>query len=83
VVVKSLPCFTAPPTFDTVYFGGGTPSLLKPDEVASVLGALSLAPNAEVTFEVNPTDAINLPELRAAGVNRIRSHVGAWLSFVS
>ena len=63
--------------FDTIYFGGGTPSLLEPEEVAMVLEAarerFSFAPNVEVTLEVNPgtvTEA-TLAGLRHAGVNRL------------
>jgi len=62
---------------DTVFFGGGTPSLLAPDEIASILDALrggfDLAPDAEITLEANPetvTDS-TLAGYRAAGVNRL------------
>ncbi len=61
----------------TVYFGGGTPSLLGPDGAAEILGALreafAIGPGAEVTVEANP-GAVNIGDLgriRAAGVNRI------------
>lgn len=43
---------------DTIFFGGGTPSLLEPSEVESVVedcrNAFALAPGAEITLEVNP-----------------------------
>jgi putative oxygen-independent coproporphyrinogen III oxidase len=58
---------------ETVFFGGGTPSLLTPEQLGSVLGALELRPGAEVTVECNP-DTVDLEKLagyRAAGVNRI------------
>jgi oxygen-independent coproporphyrinogen III oxidase len=63
--------------FDTVYLGGGTPSLLPPAAVHRLVGALEktfrLEPGAEVTLEANPED-VN-PEAasawRAAGVNRV------------
>lgn len=58
---------------DTVFFGGGTPSLLSPDQLASVLGALELRPGAEVTVECNP-DTVDVAKLRGyrdAGVNRV------------
>ncbi len=71
-VVQSMPAFTAPPTFDTVYFGGGTPSLLAPAEVRAVLDALPLAADAEVTLELNPSRPPSLHDMRAAGVNRLR-----------
>jgi len=58
-----------PRPFDTVYFGGGTPSLLRPDELARVLGAcrthLALEAPAPWTFlEANPEDVT--PEACAA-----------------
>ena len=61
----------------SVFFGGGTPSLLAPETVARVLEAAGrgpgLAPGAEVTLEANPgtVDAGRLRELRAAGVDRL------------
>jgi len=61
----------------TVFLGGGTPSLLAPDEVAGILeavrGAFGLVPGAEVTVEANPgtVDAAKLRCYRAAGVNRL------------
>jgi len=62
---------------DTVFFGGGTPSLLDPAEAARLLGAcreaFDLAPGAEVTLEANPetvTEA-SLAAFRQAGVNRV------------
>jgi len=61
----------------TVFFGGGTPSLLPIEEVERVMAALrerfALAPEAEVTLEANPgtVDLAYLRALLAAGVNRI------------
>ncbi len=62
---------------DTVFFGGGTPSLLEPDEVGRLLtacrAAYRLAPDAEITLETNPETATadRLSAFREAGVNRI------------
>ena len=62
---------------DTIYFGGGTPSLLEPDEVAALIAAcgdaFDLAPGAEVTLEANPetVDAAALRGWMDAGVTRI------------
>ena len=62
---------------DTIYFGGGTPSLLSPDEaarlVAACRGAFDVRPGAEVTFEVNPetVDRAKLSAFREAGINRL------------
>lgn len=61
---------------DTIYFGGGTPSLLEPGQVARVLGAVrrrfEVDERAEVTLEMNPgtVTAGHLRRLREAGVNR-------------
>ncbi len=61
----------------TIFFGGGTPSLLPPRDLGRVISAIKekwdLAPDAEVTLEANPdsVDAGKLVELRAAGFNRI------------
>jgi oxygen-independent coproporphyrinogen-3 oxidase len=61
----------------TVFFGGGTPTLLPPADLVRIVAAVrdefGLAPDAEVTTESNP-DSVDLPaleELRAGGINRI------------
>ena len=61
------------PTADTVFVGGGTPTLLPPDELASVIAELPMAPDAEVTVECNPDDVTveMLRTYRSAGVNRV------------
>ncbi len=62
---------------DTVFFGGGTPTLLPADDLAAVVRAIDdefgLAPDAEVTTESNPDSvtAASLEALRAGGINRI------------
>jgi oxygen-independent coproporphyrinogen-3 oxidase len=65
------------PPADTIYFGGGTPSLLEPHEVARIIAAceasFDVAPDREVTLEANPetvTEA-RLAAFREAGVNRV------------
>ncbi|HET9896356.1 MAG TPA: radical SAM family heme chaperone HemW [Streptosporangiaceae bacterium] len=65
------------PRVSTVFFGGGTPTLLPPGELAAILTAIGdefgLAAGAEVTTEANPdsVDARSLGELRAAGFTRV------------
>jgi oxygen-independent coproporphyrinogen-3 oxidase len=65
------------PLVDTVFFGGGTPTLLPPEDLLAVLHAiderLGLAPGAEVTVESNPETVTpaSLAALRAGGVTRI------------
>ena len=65
------------PVVDTVFVGGGTPTLLPPADLAKVLQTvrdeLGLAPGAEVTTEANPdsVDERALAELREAGFTRV------------
>ena len=61
------------PRASSVFLGGGTPSLLTPAQLASVLAEVSLAPGAEVSVECNPDtlDEAKLAGYRAAGVTRI------------
>lgn len=59
-------------TYDTVYFGGGTPILLW-REICAIMGKIKLSPNAEVTIEANPcvTTEEALCSLKSNNVNRI------------
>src|SRR5271154_6823530 len=66
-----------PRTMKTLYFGGGTPSLLSPELLTAVIQELedcgfSLEPGAEVTLEINPAtlDQTKLEALMKAGFNR-------------
>jgi putative oxygen-independent coproporphyrinogen III oxidase len=67
----------------TIFFGGGTPSLMRPDTVAAILDAVaqhwSVAPDVEVTLEANPTsvEATRFAGYRTAGVNRVSLGVQA------
>jgi oxygen-independent coproporphyrinogen-3 oxidase len=62
---------------DTIFFGGGTPSLLDPAEIGAIVdtcrGAFSLAADAEVTLEANPETITpeKLSGFRDAGINRL------------
>ncbi len=62
---------------DTIFFGGGTPSLLEPDEIAGVIRAcretFTVAADAEITLETNPETATpeRLDAFRDAGINRL------------
>jgi len=62
---------------DTVYFGGGTPSLLKPSEMSDILDLLhqhdQISGDAEISMECNPASVTkeNLKEFRKAGINRL------------
>ncbi len=73
--IRTSPHAAAPA--DTIFFGGGTPSLLEPAEVARTIRAcresFDLAPDAEITLETNPetSTAERMAGFRAAGVNRV------------
>ncbi len=64
-------------TVRSVFFGGGTPSLMRPETVQAILDAISshwsFEPDVEITLEANPTsvEAGRFRGLRAAGVNRL------------
>ncbi len=63
--------------FDTVYIGGGTPSVLSPGRIARIIGAVfenfRILPGAEVSVEANPDSASAawLESARRAGVTRV------------
>ena len=64
------------PPADTLYFGGGTPSLLKPEQIKAIIDKskeLFSLKNAEITMEVNPAENLKeyLLKVADAGVNRL------------
>jgi oxygen-independent coproporphyrinogen-3 oxidase len=71
-------------TVSTVYFGGGTPSVLKAGETGMILDFLkknfTVEEQAETTFELNPDDvnAAYMKDLKAIGINRISLGVQSW-----
>jgi oxygen-independent coproporphyrinogen-3 oxidase len=75
--IDSYAGFAAGVTFQTLFFGGGTPSLLSPAQLRTVIDAVHSAfdirPDAEVTVETNPgtVDPGKLAAFREAGVNRL------------
>lgn len=70
-------------TVSTIFFGGGTPSLMAPATVAAVLARIAalwpLADDVEITLEANPNSAevARFRDLRAAGVGRVSIGVQA------
>jgi oxygen-independent coproporphyrinogen-3 oxidase len=62
---------------DTIYFGGGSPSLLDTPQLGTIMTAVasnfSLAKNAEITLEANPEDVTKqqLKEFHGLGINRL------------
>lgn len=60
-------------SFDTVYFGGGTPTLLNHKQIEKILSVARLEENAEITMECNP-ETVNensLSGYKSVGINRI------------
>ncbi|MBN9070576.1 MAG: coproporphyrinogen III oxidase [Rhizobiales bacterium] len=74
---------TGPRTVTSIFIGGGTPSLMKPETVAAVLDAVSanwtVPDGIEITLEANPSsvEAERFRGYRAAGVNRVSLGVQA------
>jgi oxygen-independent coproporphyrinogen-3 oxidase len=70
-------------TVSSIFFGGGTPSLMSPHSVATILDAIAdgwtIATDAEVTLEANPTsvEALRFREYRRCGINRVSLGVQA------
>lgn len=71
---------------ETIYFGGGTPSLLCPDEIRSILKTIfndfEVVLNPEITFEVNPDDIDEnyLKVIKKLGVNRLSIGIQSFFS---
>lgn len=69
--------FLKQPMIDTLYFGGGTPSLLNIQQLVQLITTIqqqyTLAADAEITLEVNPDDCtpLALQQWRHAGINRL------------
>ena len=59
--------------YDTIYFGGGTPSVLPVGMIKEIMDELNWTGNAEITLELNPTDMTleKLKEIREIGINRL------------
>ena len=61
----------------SIFFGGGTPSLMPPETVAAIIEAAEahwgFAPDVEITLEANPSsvEAARFADLAAAGINRV------------
>lgn len=68
------------PEFDTLYFGGGTPSAVPVETLGHILNAVrtEVASDAEVTAEANPGDQERFGALRDLGINRLSLGVQAF-----
>ena len=75
--IRSWQSLASKGPLQTVFLGGGTPSLLDPVQVQQILdtarATFGIAPDAEITLEANPTtaDAQKFNALRASGINRL------------
>lgn len=69
---------------ETIYFGGGTPSVLNPEELEDILNHIAeyyeINPQAETTFEANPDDLTHeyLKAIKSAGINRLSIGIQAF-----
>ena len=76
-VIRNLQAYAVQDPVDTIYFGGGTPSLLTVDQISEILNACvkycNISENPEITLEYNPSGnrEIYLHDLRQAGINRL------------
>ncbi|TGU56079.1 radical SAM protein, partial [Mesorhizobium sp. M2D.F.Ca.ET.147.01.1.1] len=81
--LKTMRARTGPREVTSIFLGGGTPSLMKPETVAAVLEAVArnwtVPAGIEVTLEANPSsvEAERFRGYRAAGVNRVSLGVQA------
>lgn len=75
--IQLLPKNVTKEKIETIYFGGGTPSLLNVDEIRILLSAadqyFKIASEAEITLEANPDDIskIKLKDWKQTGINRL------------
>lgn len=75
--IKSYKGILADKTVDTIFFGGGTPTILPADYIVEIMSALrayaNVSSDAEITIEANPgtIDGVKLSKYRGAGVNRL------------
>lgn len=72
-LIKEIKFYYKNNPLDTIYFGGGTPSLLDKDEILEILNCFNFNNKTSVTLEANPSDLTKekLYELKNLGINRI------------
>lgn len=68
------------PVFNTLYFGGGTPSAIPPGQLNRILtnAKSAVSPDAEITAEANPNDCEYFEKLYEYGINRLSLGVQAF-----
>jgi len=74
-LIREIECFRQAYDFeaDSVYFGGGTPSLLKAEQINALTNLLNILPDAEITLEANPIQITGdwIKALNKTKVNRL------------
>ncbi len=76
-IVSEISAYPSDLIISSVFFGGGTPSLMSPQSTATIIDAISkrffCSPTIEITLEANPnsSEAASFNDFRNAGVNRI------------
>lgn len=75
-----LQSFEMPPVFNTLHFGGGTPSAIPPEQLDRILASAksAIVPDAEITAEANPNDRKYFEKLYEYGINRLSLGVQAF-----
>ena len=73
ILIKEIKHFYKQEPLKTLYFGGGTPSIMNLDDIKRIVECFNLKSNTEITIEVNPetVDLTYLQKLRQIGFNRI------------
>ena len=72
-LLKEIDKYYRGESLKTLYFGGGTPSLLNAEELKKIIDKFQINHNCEVTLEMNPDDANEdyLKSLNSIGINRL------------
>ncbi len=77
IILRTKKLNTSQICVDTIYFGGGTPSILRVDQIKKILDTLndvfSIPPQKEITIEVNPSNVSDemFTQYRRVGINRV------------
>ncbi|HRS01303.1 MAG TPA: radical SAM family heme chaperone HemW [Bacteroidota bacterium] len=85
IEIASQYLIQSPPDIDTIYFGGGTPSLINPDYLEKILNQIGkfykISDDTEITLEVNPgtIDQKYLADYKSLGINRLSIGVQSFI----
>ena len=72
-LIKEISMYDKYILYDSIYFGGGTPSVLSVEQIGKILNTLKFTEKTEITLELNPTnmDYTKLCQLHSLGINRL------------